>query len=179
MKRPVVSSRFSLKTLFVMPLPTLNTPRERLLPLWMLSMLWRDKVVPFTVSVDKSSSLLLFICLNQILQYDTLQHEIPRNITSHFSLQSTIYKKTHFEINCLFFYKIFILFLFHQLLYFKRHRLLCLLQMLLYVGFVVSLNMSSYTGYRWEGRCFAKHNLLVLMMYVTTNIALHYTHQID
>ena len=48
MKKPEVFSRFSLKMSFVMPSPTPSTPRGRLSPPWMLSMLWNDKARPST-----------------------------------------------------------------------------------------------------------------------------------
>ncbi|TIC00794.1 hypothetical protein E3Q08_03909, partial [Wallemia mellicola] len=52
MKKPVVFSRSSWKMLFVTQSPTLNTPRERLSPLSMLSMHSRDKEESFMVSVN-------------------------------------------------------------------------------------------------------------------------------
>merc|ERR1712051_264869 len=55
-RRPVVSSRSSLRTSSVMPSPIPNTPRGRLSPLWMSSMPSRGKDVPSTDSVDKSST---------------------------------------------------------------------------------------------------------------------------
>jgi hypothetical protein len=52
----------------VMPSPTLNMPRERLSPLWTLSMLSSVKAVPSMVSVVKSSPY--------IHPYQTLTHTI-------------------------------------------------------------------------------------------------------
>merc|ERR1712029_189466 len=57
---PEISSRDSWAVLSETLLLILNTPRERLLPLWMSFMLLKDKAEPFTVSVHKSNSLSLF-----------------------------------------------------------------------------------------------------------------------
>ena len=53
MRRPVESSRFSLRTSSGMPSPTPNTPRGRLSPPWMLSMPSRGKDAPCTDSEVK------------------------------------------------------------------------------------------------------------------------------
>lgn len=54
---------------------------------------------------------------------------------------------------------------------------MCLIQMFFYGGFIVSLHMSSDIADGWEGCCFTKHDMLVLMVNVTTNVALHVSHQ--
>merc|ERR1711976_838353 len=50
---PEISLRDSWEVLSETLLPTLSMPRERLLLLWMLSMLLRDKEEPYMVSVHK------------------------------------------------------------------------------------------------------------------------------
>ena len=52
-RRLVESLRFSLRTLSVMPSLIPSTLKGRPSPLWMSSMLWRDKDVPYTVSEVK------------------------------------------------------------------------------------------------------------------------------
>merc|ERR1712129_195408 len=56
MKKPVESSRFSLRMSSEMLSPTLNTPRRRQSLPWMLSMLSRGKDVPSMDSEVKRSS---------------------------------------------------------------------------------------------------------------------------
>merc|ERR1712151_906530 len=60
---PEISLRDSWEVLSETLLHTLSMPRERLLPLWMLSMLLRDKEELYMVSVHKQklNSLILFV----------------------------------------------------------------------------------------------------------------------
>merc|ERR1712226_559672 len=54
-----ISSRVSCPVSSEMLSPTLGTPRERLLPLWTLSMLLRDKEEPSSVSEHKQINSLI------------------------------------------------------------------------------------------------------------------------